>query len=147
MMAKRIQKKAMRAPDSLNEPIEYNKSFSRGLRVDLGKFCLCVISGTASIDKRGRTVNRNNFQDQVQRTFDNITALLKSENRDWHDIVQTRCYLKNMKKHYKEFNEFRNRFYQKHKLSPFPASVCVEARLCRPELLVEIEALAVFEKR
>jgi 2-iminobutanoate/2-iminopropanoate deaminase len=146
-MAKAIKKKAMSARGFLNEPSEYNKSFSRGMLVDLGESCLCVISGTASIDSRGASRYRNNFSAQAQRTFDNITALLRSENVSWRDVIQTRCYLKDMKKYYEEFNEVRNRFYQKHKLSPFPASVCVQARLCRPELLVEIEALAVFKKR
>jgi len=31
-------------------------------------------------------------------------------------------------------------------LNPFPASVCIEAGLCRPELLVEIEAIAILQR-
>jgi enamine deaminase RidA (YjgF/YER057c/UK114 family) len=46
---------------------------------------------------------------------------------------------------YSLYNEYRNYFYQQQKLVPFPASVCVQAGLCRPELLVEIEAVAIIK--
>jgi len=38
----------------------------------------------------------------------------------------------------------RTAFYQQQELDPLPASTGIEAKLCRPELLVEIEAVAVF---
>lgn len=139
----RIYKKTIHAPDFLNEPIEYNKSFSRGMRVDLGKASFCFISGTASINEKGKSCYHHNFSGQVRRTFANLTALLESEGANWHDVVQTRCYLKNMKKYYSSFNELRNSFYKQQGLMLFPASVCIEANLCRPELLVEIELIAI----
>ncbi len=142
-MTENIAKKAIHAQKFLNEPIEYNKSFSRGIRIDFGGTTSIFISGTASIDKEGRVFQPGNFSLQVKRTFDNITALLQSEGASWRDIVQTRCYLKDMRD-YDKFNKFRNRFYKKQHLNPFPASVCIEAGLCRPELLVEIEAIAVL---
>jgi len=45
----------------LNEPSEYNKFFSRGMLVDLGEPCLCVISGSAGIACRGASRYRNDF--------------------------------------------------------------------------------------
>ncbi len=112
------------------------------MRVEMGECSMLFISGTASIDKKGKTKYPNDLTAQVKRTFSNIAALLASEGATWHDVVQTRCYLKNMRD-YRLFNERRNYFYKQQKLVPFPASVCVEANLCRPELLVEIEAIAV----
>ena len=143
-MATRITKKAMHAQAFLNEPIEYQKSFSRGLRVDLNGVAILYISGTASINEKGQTHCPGDFPAQVKRTFENLTALIRSEKATWDDVVFTRCYLKDMK-HYQEFNEFRNMFYKKLKLNTFPASVCVEAGLCRPELLVEIEATVMLK--
>jgi enamine deaminase RidA (YjgF/YER057c/UK114 family) len=140
-----VAKKAMHAPRFLNEPIEYHKSFSRGIRVDIGNSPFIFISGTASIDEKGNTFCPGDFMAQTKRTFANLTALLNSEKATWHDVVQTRCYLKDMRD-YAKFNEYRNWFYKKQKLNPFPASVCVEAGLCRPELLVEIEAMAILKK-
>lgn len=142
-MGARVVKKAIHARRFLNDPIEYGKSFSRGLNVSAGKTTLTFISGTASVDRNGRTFKPGDFSSQVRRTFENLTALLESAGATWHDVVQTRCYLKDMKRDYAGFNRFRNAFYRKHGLKPFPASACIEANLCRPELLVEIEALAI----
>lgn len=142
-MVKGIPKKAIHAPLFLNEPIEYNKSFSRGIRVELDDFTFIFISGTASVDEKGKTYCPGDFLAQTKRTFDNITALLRSEGARWHDVVQTRCYLKDMR-FYDKFNKVRNQFYRKQRLNPFPASVCIQAGLCRPELLVEIEAIAIL---
>ena len=142
-MAKAVFKKAMHASQLLNEPIEYGKSFSRGLRVEVGDATILFISGTASIDAKGNSHRPGDFSAQAKRTFYNITALLRSEGANWHDIIQTRCYLKDMRD-YDKFNELRNKFYKKKQLKPFPASVCIEANLCRQELLVEIEALAMI---
>lgn len=138
--------KEIQAEKMLNEPIEYNRSFSRGISLDCGKLTLIFISGTASIDQKGKTYGVGDFQAQVKRTFDNITALLESENASWHNVVKTNCYLKNMID-YARFNDYRNYFYKKLKLTPFPASTCIEATLCRKELMVEIEVIAAIKKR
>ena len=42
------------------------------------------------------------------------------------------------------FNEERTAFYHQQSLHPLPASTGIQAILCRPELLVEIEAIALF---
>jgi 2-iminobutanoate/2-iminopropanoate deaminase len=141
-MSKKIYKKSIHASAFLNEPVEYCKSFSRGIKIVHGDIALIIISGTASIDKNGKTLYPGNFKKQVARTFANITALIASEGANWQDVVQTRCYLKDMK-NYNDFNIYRNWFYREQKLVLFPASACVEATLCRPELLVEIEAMAI----
>jgi len=136
----------MHAPSFKNEPIEYNKSFSRGIKIRYGKVIFLFISGTASVNKDGKSCHAKNFPAQTKRVFDNLTGLLQSEKANWRDVVQTRCYLKNMR-YYEKFNRYRNWFYEKLKLNPFPASVCVQANLCRPELLVEIEAVAIVTKK
>lgn len=144
-MKSKIAKKAIKAPDFLNEPIEYNKSFSRGLKVELNGAVILEISGTASVNDKGKSIHTGDISAQAKRTFDNLTALLESEGASWRDVVKTRCYLKDMKD-YGKFNQCRNWFYKKQKLSLFPASICVEAGLCRPELLVEIELTAILGK-
>ncbi len=114
------------------------------MRVQMGAYSMLFISGTASIDTQGKSRHAGDLTAQAKRVFGNISALLASEGATWHDVVQTRCYLKDMRD-YQLFNEYRNYFYKQQKLKPFPASVCVEANLCRPELLVEIEAVAVIK--
>ena len=76
-----------------------------------------------------------------------ITGLLEAEGATWHDIVRTSCYLRDIDRDYKEFNEERSAFYREQRLDPLPASTGIQAKLCRPELLVEIEAIAMFRKK
>ncbi|MBU0503013.1 MAG: RidA family protein [Candidatus Omnitrophota bacterium] len=142
-----VKKKAIHAPQVLNEPIQYLKpgSFSRGISLDLDNHTLLFISGTASVNKNGKTVYPGNFTAQAKRTFKNLTALLNSEGAGWKDVVRTTCYLAGMC-NYDTFNKVRNQFYAHYKLDPLPASTCVEARLCRQDLLVEIELIAVIKK-
>jgi enamine deaminase RidA (YjgF/YER057c/UK114 family) len=142
-MKRPFHKKSLHAPEFLNEPSAYGKSFSRAISVDFGGATLLCISGTASLDKTGATCHAGDFKAQVKRTYDNLTALLSSARANWHDVIMTRCYLSDMR-YYEEFNEYRNWFYAKNKLSPFPASVGIQAALCRPDLLIEIEATAVI---
>ncbi|HET8548992.1 MAG TPA: Rid family hydrolase [Bryobacteraceae bacterium] len=144
--ATHIEKKAMHAPGALNEAIEYGSAFSRGVRIDLGNIVVLLISGTASIDEHGRTVHAGDFRAQLRRTYHNITALLANEGATWKDVVRTTCYLRDIERDYGAFNDERTAFYREQGLNPFPASTGVQAILCRPELLVEIEAIAIYRK-
>jgi predicted house-cleaning NTP pyrophosphatase (Maf/HAM1 superfamily) len=119
-------------------------SFSRGLRLDLNGVAILLISGTASIGANGETLHAGDFRAQTQRTFANITALLESEGATWKDVVRTTCYLRDIERDYAAFNEERTAFYQEQGLDPLPASTGIQAILCRPDLLVEIEAIAMF---
>ncbi len=141
----RIRKSAMKNPAVLNEAYRYPKSvsFSRGMRVELDNCVLLFISGTASVNEEGNSVHPGDVKAQTRRMFHNITGLLESEGADWHDVVRTTCYLADFRD-YDKFNEMRNAFYAEQELDPLPASTCVEARICRPELLVETEAIAVI---
>ncbi len=143
-----VSKRAITNHNVLNEAYEYPKpsSFSRGMRVDLGGTIMLLISGTASIDEHGATVHVGDFRAQCRRTFQNITALLASEGASWKDIVRTTCYLRDIDRDYAQFNEERTLFYKEQGLNPLPASTGVQAKLCRPELLVEMEAIAMFHE-
>jgi 2-iminobutanoate/2-iminopropanoate deaminase len=141
-----IRKRAVHAPDVLNEAFRYAKpsSFSRGLRLDIGSVTVLLISGTASIDENGATVHVGDFGAQCWRTYRNIARLLESEGATWHDVVRTTCYLRDIERDYEQFNRIRTSFFRWLRLDPLPASVGVQTRLCRGDLLVEIEAVAIF---
>ena len=144
---KRIQKSQITNRAVLNEAYDYPKkvAFSRGTRVDLDNCVMLFISGTASVDEKGQSVHPGDVAAQTRRTLSNIKGLLESEGADWHDMVRTTCYLADFR-WYDEFNEARNAFYEQEQLAPLPASTCIEACICRPELLVEIEAIAMIPK-
>ena len=143
-----VAKRAITNHRALNEAYHYARpsSFSRGMRVDLGGTIMLLISGTASIDEHGATVHIGDFRAQCRRTFQNITALLASEGASWKDIVRTTCYLRDIDRDYAQFNEERTAFYKEQGLHPLPASTGVQAKLCRPELLFEMEAIAMFHE-
>jgi enamine deaminase RidA (YjgF/YER057c/UK114 family) len=141
-----VKKNAITALSVLNEAYDYPKpsSFSRGLRIDVGGVAILLISGTASIDEDGQSVHIGDFRAQLRRTYENITGLLAAEGATWKDIVRTSCYLRDIERDYEAFNEGRTEFFQEQGLDPLPASTGIQAILCRPELLVEIEAIAMF---
>lgn len=142
-----VQKKPVTAHDALNEAYNYAhpSSFSRALRLDIKGVTILLISGTASIDEQGKTIHVGNFAAQTWRTYQNITALLNSEGATWKDVVRTTCYLRDIERDYAEFNTIRTQFFKEQGLDPLPASTGIQAILCRPDLLVEIEAMAIFD--
>ncbi|HJT86329.1 MAG TPA: Rid family hydrolase [Bryobacteraceae bacterium] len=147
--AAQIERRAISAPGVLNEAYHYAhpSSFSRALRIDLNGLAIVLISGTASVDEDGRTVHAGDFRAQLRRTYRNITGLLESAGATWKDVVRTTCYLRDIERDYAVFNEERTAFYEKQGLDPLPASTGIQAILCRPDLLVEIEAIAMFLPR
>jgi enamine deaminase RidA (YjgF/YER057c/UK114 family) len=144
---KPIPKKAVSAPSTLNEAYDYPKpsSFSRALRLDIKGVTILLISGTASVDENGKTIHVGDFRAQCWRTYRNISGLLEAEGATWKDVVRTTCYLRDIERDYEAFNEIRTQFFREQELNPLPASTGVQAILCRPDLLVEIEAIAIFE--
>jgi enamine deaminase RidA (YjgF/YER057c/UK114 family) len=144
---KGLSKKAIHAPQVLNEAHAYAapSSFSRGMRLDIKGVTILLISGTASVDEHGSTAHKGDFRAQTWRTYENIAALLESEGASWKDVVRTTCYLRDIERDYAVFNEIRTKFFQQQGLDPLPASTGIQAILCRPDLLIEIEAMAIFE--
>ena len=144
--ATEVKRRAITNLNVLNEAYDYAKpsSFSRGLRIDLNGLVILLISGTASIDESGQTVHIGDFRAQLRRTYANITGLLEAEGASWKNIVRTTCYLRDIDRDYEAFNEERTKFFQEQGLDPLPASTGIQAILCRPDLLVEIEAIAMF---
>jgi len=141
-----VEKRAITNHKTLNEAYDYGSAFSRGMRIDLNGLTILLISGTASIDETGRTVHVGDFRAQLQRTYQNITQLLAAEGATWHDIVRTTCYLRDIERDYEAFNQERTAFFRAQGLDPPPASTGIQAILCRPDLLIEIEAIAMFRR-
>jgi len=147
--ATRVEKRAISAPRMLNEAFHYERpsSFSRALRIDLNGLAILLISGTASVDESGKSVHIGDFRAQTRRAYQNITELLHAAGATWKDIVRTTCYLRDIERDYAAFNEERTAFFKEQQLDPLPASTGIQAILCRPELLIEMEAIAMFIPR
>lgn len=116
-----------------NEAPDYGSSFSRGMVVDR----MLSLSGTASIDTTGRTVRFDDPVGQVMETLVNLASLLESEGATLQDLVSATLFCKTPEV-WHAWNEL-TRLLQ---MPPLPV-VAVYADVCRHELLVEIEGLAI----
>lgn len=138
---------AVRAPEVLNEAPDYPQpvSFSRGLRIEITSPATHVfLSGTASVGTVGETLYPGDFRAQCYRTYRNLTRLLIAAGATWHDVVRCTCYLRDIERDYATFNEVRTDVFEALRLDPLPASTAIQARICRSDLLVEIEAHAII---
>ena len=140
-----LDRRALHAPQAMSEAYHYPKpsAFSRGMEVDLGAARLVFVSGTASIGRNGETLHGWNFRAQAWQAFENARAVLKDAGADWRDVVKVTIFLKDIATYYAAFNEVRCAYFKKVGLDVYPASTCVEAKLCRDQLLVEMELIAV----
>ena len=125
---------------------EAKAAFSRGMSVNCGDAEILFISGTASVDNQGQTAHKENFPAQVRHTYENIESLLSEAGASVRDVVKFTVYLKDMDQ-YEKFDELRVEFLKTNGLTreEYPASTCVQARLCRDDLLLEIDAIAIIK--
>lgn len=130
------QIKFLKAPDYLNPTHEYGVTFERGTSIDYGDRRHIFISGTASINSTGEVVYKKEVGKQIQRTLQNISALLADADADMMDVAQMIIYLRDIADR-KEVNEFFN-----NHLLDIP-KVILLAPVCRPEWLIEIECIAI----
>ena len=144
-----MNKKVITNHEVLNEAYSYEKpsGFSRGIKIELNGVNFLFISGTASIDNDGKSIHIGDFKKQTLRTYYNIKKLLEAEGATWRDVVKTTVYIKDIKKYYDEFNKLRLSFFKEENVFPYPASVGVQAVLCREELLIEMDAIAIVKKK
>ena len=146
--AQDVTRRTLHAREAMCEAHHYPKpsAFSRGMEVVLPGARLVFVSGTASVGPKGETLHAGDFRAQSRQAFENVRAVLRGAGADWPDVVKVTVFLKEMQRDYAAFNEVRCAFFREAGLKVYPASTCVEARLCREDLLVEMEALAVLAR-
>ena len=123
---------------TLNEAPEYGSAFSRGMKLCLPDKTLLFVSGTASVDEAGGTVHFGDARRQIERMLRNVQELLTPQGASFMDVVQTISYLKTAA----DYDLFQELIHQRD-LGLMPNTVVV-ADVCRPELLCEIEMIAVL---
>jgi enamine deaminase RidA (YjgF/YER057c/UK114 family) len=115
--------------------------YSHVARVAPGE--LAFIAGQVPIDKAGTTVGAGNLAAQVEQVFANLGAILKDLGTDFESVVQFTTYLTSADS-IPGFMAARGALFPK--LFPGgkypPNTLLVIDRLVKPELLVEIEAIA-----
>ena len=135
---KEADKTYLKALDHLNPTHEYGVAFERGTRLTTGNRQQFFISGTASIDKHGNVVYVGDVMRQAARLLENIGALLKDGGSTMNDIKYFIVYLRDISD-YSATEKFMQQAF------PDKPHIIVNAKVCRPEWLIEMECMAVKE--
>lgn len=128
--------KYLQALDYLNPTSEYGVAFERATAVDLPSGRHIFMSGTASIDKHGQVLHLGNVIEQTKRLFLNIEKLLEDGNASLSNMKYFLVYLRDIS----DYRDVKNYLEAHYPHIPF---VILEARVCRPTWLIEVEGMAI----
>ena len=108
---------------------------SQGLRVG----DLLFVSGQAGIDEKGQLVGIGDFDAQADQTFRNLARVLEAGGSSLAHVVKVTIFLTDMA-NFPKIVELRGKWFT----PPYPADTIVQVQsLYRPEVMLEIEAIAV----
>jgi len=117
-------------------PYEDVIGFSRAVRVG----DLVFVSGTVAWGPDGKLLGAGDVYAQAKQTLANIEGYLREAGASLKDVVRTRIYLTDIGRWQEVARAHREAFGDVR-----PASSMLEiSRLAEPEMLVEIEAVAVL---
>ena len=101
---------------------------------------LVFTAGQASIDDQANVVGVGDIRTQTEQTLRNLRAALQACGASIRDVVKMTIWLR-------DFNDYAgmNEVYASWFEPPEPVRACVRSELVFPELLVEMEAIAVVD--
>ncbi len=99
------------------------------------------ISGITARDQEGKIVGKGDIKTQTQQVLENMKKVLDTAGATFDNIVKVTVFITDMR-NFQEIHEVRARYFKKD----FPASTLVQVTsLASPDLLIEIEAIAVLD--
>jgi enamine deaminase RidA (YjgF/YER057c/UK114 family) len=130
------QREFLQAPSLLGPAPVYGSAFERGVAITYGDRRHVILSGTAAVDVAGTTLHPSDPTQQTERTIENIGGLLASSGAGLEDLTHAVVYVRDLEHHAAVASVVRARL-------PEIPLVIVQAAVCRPEWLVEIECGAI----
>ncbi len=113
---------------------------SQGVKASGGH--LIFASGQVSRNVQGETVGIGDIKAQTRQVLDNLRDVLEEGGATLDDVVKVTVFVTNVAEHFSQIHEVRAEYWS----GDFPASTLVEiSALANPELLIEIEAVAVVD--
>jgi enamine deaminase RidA (YjgF/YER057c/UK114 family) len=98
------------------------------------------VSGQLARDGKGEVVAPGDMRAQLRQVGENIKAALEAAGASLKDIVKTNTYVTDIAEYFKHV-DVRMEYF-----GALPTSTTVEVRrLAHPDLLVEVEAIAVVD--
>ncbi|MCL5269916.1 MAG: Rid family hydrolase [bacterium] len=125
------------ALDHLAPTYTYGVTFERATAVSYRDRRQVIISGTASIDPQGNILYPGDVARQLDRTLENIAALLDQAGATLADMALFIVYIRDPGDHAVARRRMRER------IGEAPLAVVV-APVCRPGWLIEVEGLAIL---
>ena len=123
------------SPASMHKPAGY----SHLAQVHSGK--TVFIAGQVAFDPSGNLIGKGDFRAQARQVFQNLKAAVEAAGGGFTDIIKLNVYVVDIA-HLPQFREVRDTFID---VKNPPASTAVQVvSLVRPELLIEVEAVAVI---
>ena len=119
----------LKALSHLSPTHDYGVAFERGVRLSDGRI---FISGTASIDARGHVLHEGDVLSQTDRLLENISELLLEGGSTLAAVPYFIIYLRDISDYAVVDAYMQERF-------PGVPRVLLEARVCRPAWLIEME--------
>ena len=127
------------APEHLSPTALYGVTFERGTAVTYGDRRHIFISGTASIDNKGKVLFTGDVAAQTGRMLENIAALLEEADAGLEDIGMAIVYLRDPA----DYPTVQRILAQR---CPSLNALFVHGPVCRPTWLVEMECIALTAK-
>jgi enamine deaminase RidA (YjgF/YER057c/UK114 family) len=99
------------------------------------------IAGQVAFDSTGRVVGGDDFRAQAEQVFANLRRALASVGGSWPDLVKTTTFITDVR-NVGVLREIRGRYLDP--VHPPANTLLAISSLARPELLIEIEAVAIL---
>ena len=114
--------------------------FSQAWKID-APGSVVFVSGQASISADGNVMHAHDFEAQAQLTFQNLKTVLEAAGASLSDVVKLGAFVTNMS-NLDTYGAVQAEFFPGLK----PAQTLVQvASLALPEMMIEVEAMAVVE--
>lgn len=99
------------------------------------------VSGQIALDSSGALVGMDDLRAQTRQVFENLKAALKASGASLGNVVKITVFMTDVSQ-LQVFRQVRDQYFTGEP----PASSLVQVvRLARPELMIEVEAVAVVE--
>ena len=101
------------------------------------------VAGQVAFDSTGQVVGSGDFRAQAEQVFRNLSRALMSVGGSLEDVIKTTTFVTDLK-NVAPLREVRGKHL--HSTHPPANTLLVVSSLARPELLLEIEAVAVLRQ-
>jgi 2-iminobutanoate/2-iminopropanoate deaminase len=121
--------------------------FSQGWSIE-GDVRWIFVGGQISADEHGRTIGVGDIETQTRNVFENIRRVLAEDGAEMKDVVKLNTYyvFEGKGDDIRDFWERMTRVRMEYIADLGPAATAVRvAGLAYPDLLIEVEAIAVVE--